>query len=354
MNKNINNLTGSYYISGHKHSYWFAENNCHRNCDNPHCKGCLEGPTGPTGPTGPPGPGFSPIAQSSSQTVYVSKGGNDITGDGTINNPYATIPRAMTSIVDASRNKRYAIMVGPGNFIESFSLKANVMIVGEDQIVVSIGTVGSSIDINDPTWLIDDDNRSGFDGVALIADTLSFDFTAQSSMQGKLFFYSTRCNDTPVFTAFNSINQVTIQNCMFFAGYTQTGINMILANTDFVNEGLITVNSSDLSNTLVKATGGGTDGSLTASHTSGDHPIEIFLLGFTILKILSASALDLNACKIIAAVNSIPIFTNFTGTATLTFINDANALGYTPTTGNWSPVPTTVQEALDQLASLLP
>jgi hypothetical protein len=311
----------------------------------------FQGSQGPQGLTGATGPGFPPIAPSNSQTVYVNKGGNDITGDGTINNPYATILKAMTTILDASPTKRYAIIVGPGNYGENLSLKANVMIIGEDRVVVRIGTSGSFININDPTWSVIGDNRSGFDNVTLIASTLTFDFTAQSSVQGKLYFYSINCNNTPLFTAYNDINQVFIQNCVLFAGYTQTGINMLLANTSFINGGLITVNSSTLTNTSVQAAGGSTDGSLTATYTSGT-AIDISLLGFTILGTLSAAG----SCNVIAAANSIPIVTNLTGGASLAFINNAHALGYTPANStNWHlPVPTTVQEALDQLASRTP
>lgn len=121
---------------------------------------------------------------------------------------------------------------------------------------------------------------------------------------------------------------------------------MIVVNSQFVNGGIITVNSSTLANTILQAAGGSTDGSLTATHTSGA-TIQILLLGFTILDSLSASG----SCGITAAVNSIPINFSFTGGATLTLVNDTNALAYTPSNPvNLSPVPTTVQDALDQLA----
>ncbi len=46
---------------------------------------------------------------------------------------------------------------------------------------------------------------------------------------------------------------------------------------------------------------------------------------------------------------------SFTGGASLTFINDAHSVGYAPATpANWSTVPATVQEALDQLAIRTP
>ncbi|HEY8911402.1 MAG TPA: hypothetical protein VIM51_14150 [Desulfosporosinus sp.] len=299
-----------------------------------------------TDSNGPTSPEFPPIVLSRSQMVNVSKGGNDITGDGTMSNPFATIAKAIDSIDDASPTKRYSIMVGPGDYIEGFSLKANIMIIGVNPIVVNIGSSESFIDIDDPSWSIGGDNRSGFERVSLVASTLTFDFTAQSSVEGKVYFYNVRCNTTPVFTAFNSTNQALIQNCMFFTGYTQTGMLIVLSNTDFVAGGLITVNSSALGDTTVLATGGGSDGSLMSIYTSGT-PISISLIGFTILGTLSASGF----CNVRAVANSIPAGISFTGGASLTFINDAHSLAYSPANpANWSTVPVTVQEALDQLA----
>jgi len=127
-----------------------------------------------TGSDEPTEPGFQPTALSSARMVYVSKGGNDNTGDGTMNSPFATIPKAMTSIVDAAPTNRYSIMVGPGDYIESLSLKANVMVIGVNPIVVHIGSSESFIDIDDPTWSVSGDHRSGFERVSLVAATLKF------------------------------------------------------------------------------------------------------------------------------------------------------------------------------------
>ena len=146
------------------------------------------GAQGVVGATGPTGIGVPRMALRSSQMVYVSQGGDDISGDGTIINPYATIPKAMASIVDASPTKRYSMILGPGNYNESFSLKANVIVIGVDPILVRIGTERSSIDIDDPTWSVSGDNRSGFKKVTLAASTLAVDFKAQSSFKNMVHF----------------------------------------------------------------------------------------------------------------------------------------------------------------------
>ncbi|WP_078381367.1 hypothetical protein [Sutcliffiella halmapala] len=327
-------------------------NRCSRCCSNPCC--CLiQGPRGPQGPQGPPGPGFTPPSPVSSQTVYVSKGGNDVTGDGTIANPFATIPRGMIAINDASPTKRYSMKVGPGNFVESFSLKANVVIDGTDPVTTRIGDSGSFININDPSWASSGDHRSGFQNLAIVASNVVFDFTVQSSVEGKLYFMNMRSNFTPVFTAFHPINQVIIQDSIFFAGYTQNGINMILPNTDFINAGVITVNSSPFTAARLQGIGGGTDGSVVITQTPGHPAIITTLHGFSIGGALTATGSPLSTIS--ATVNSIPINTSISGGIVLTRINEADALGYTPgNPADWTtPLPTTVQEAIDRIANFI-
>lgn len=52
---------------------------------------------------------------SASQIVYVNKGGNDLTADGSLTRPFLTIQAAINFITGASRAKRYNILVGPRN-----------------------------------------------------------------------------------------------------------------------------------------------------------------------------------------------------------------------------------------------
>src|SRR5271167_2999950 len=83
-----------------------------------------DGPTGPTGPSGsagapgltgatgaigPTGSGSSGPSPFLTQIVYVNKGGSDLTGDGSFEKPFLTLPVAMASITDADKPKRYQI-----------------------------------------------------------------------------------------------------------------------------------------------------------------------------------------------------------------------------------------------------
>lgn len=72
--------------------------------------------------------------------VYVSKGGDDTEGTGSISNPFLTVKAAMASITDNSGAKPYDIKLAPGTYVEAddFALKPFVNIVGEDN---QMGTV---------------------------------------------------------------------------------------------------------------------------------------------------------------------------------------------------------------------
>lgn len=333
------------------------------------------GPAGPPGPVGPPGPEGPEcnLPFTASRIVYVSLGGDDITGDGSECAPYLTINKALSVITDASITKRYEINIGPGTYTEpTIHLKANVQLVGASTLLTRIN---SSVDINDPSWTgtVFDDYRSGFVNLTLLQQ-MNFDFAAVNSFGGKLFFVSVNTNSTfvPVFTAIStSVNQVNIRNSMLANGYTQNGINMTLFSS-FVSGGNITINTQTLSDTQVHLVGGGISsvsgappsGNIIINSAAGDIPLApCKLLSFAISGDNAGTGGNLivnNAgpsLVIDATSDSIPVLSklSLTGNTVLRRLNDANGLAYTPALPViWAaPPPTTVQEALDRMASLL-
>lgn len=78
----------------------------------------------------PSGGSFNPYT--ATQQVYVDKSGNDGTGTGSIEEPFLTISHALNVIVDATSAKLYEIIVGPGVYAESPTLKPFIFIKGED------------------------------------------------------------------------------------------------------------------------------------------------------------------------------------------------------------------------------
>lgn len=73
---------------------------------------------------------ITPSSGSQANTRYVTLGGNDTTGDGSFENPFLTIARAMTSITTASVTNPWLVDVGPGVFATSFTVKNGVTVRG--------------------------------------------------------------------------------------------------------------------------------------------------------------------------------------------------------------------------------
>jgi len=334
------------------------------------------GATGATGPTGETGPGCIEPPPVETRIVYVNKAGNDAIADGSECAPFLTVTAAMASITDAiapfpdpnNLTKRYAISIGPGNYIEPLiHLKANVQLVGTSTLLTRLQI---PFDINDPSWFdlnFSQDPRSGFVNLTLLTGPLDFNFQTAQSVSGKLFFVSVNITPSPTFTALStSVNQVNIRDSMLSSGYTQNGINMFMFSS-FVSSGNITINSQATTDTQVNLVGGGINGNVIINVQSGHIPIDpLNLTSFAITENIfnpfpNSGSLIVNgvnnvATRVRATVDSIPIRSRVTlvGTGTtLIRVDDAFGLAYTPTNPlDWvAPPPTTVQEALDRIAA---
>jgi len=81
------------------------------------------------------------LAASLPKIVYVTIEGSDITGNGTVSRPYATIKHALSTITDASSINPYTIIVSPGIYTEDnpVNLKSYVSLRG------SGGTIANTI-----------------------------------------------------------------------------------------------------------------------------------------------------------------------------------------------------------------
>jgi hypothetical protein len=78
--------------------------------------------------------------------VWVStSGGDDATGDGTVNKPFASIAAANASITDNSSDNHYVVLIAPGTYVaDGLVLKSWVDYVGLSQFgtVISVDSVG--------------------------------------------------------------------------------------------------------------------------------------------------------------------------------------------------------------------
>lgn len=258
---------------------------------------------GVTYPTGTPATGQVITATSSTtsawqnaaslpvttQEVYVSLQGSDITGTGTAINPYATITYAQTQI-SPTTTSRYTIWVTPGFYSENISLDANVFIVATSPVETRL--LGN-IDINNTSWNVNNDNRSGFVNIEL-RGTITFNFAAQTNnLQGKLYLYNVRISNQPQITGLSTTesNQVVFDNCYFFSGVSNTGC--ITQAVNCYNASGVYQNNSSASASIAtdfEIVGGGNDGTYSNTWTANlPCTMEIEGVGFTNTTTLATS-----------------------------------------------------------------
>lgn len=269
------------------------------------------------------------------QSYYVSKNGNDTTGNGTFGRPYLTIAKALTVITDSSTVKRYVIIVGPGTFAEDLTLKANVFIKGANPMTTIIN--GTTVNINDATWNVSTaDNRSGFQDIT-INNAIVLDFTTQAGNDaGKIFCHNIRVFGAITSTAKAASNQLSIFNSVLNVTVTSTGMSTSLNSTTFNTGANLVLNSSGTASipTTAFITDGATLGNITATWTSNS-AVTLNLRGLKVgpTTVLTASGAS---CSILANDGSLPVPANrsFSSGATLTRVNDNYADGLLSATTN--------------------
>lgn len=340
------------------------------------------GPTGSTGPTGPAGPaGASTPANlvtytdtapllgainvqdaidalkssgplTASQYTNVSKAGNDTTGDGSSERPFLTVAKSLSVITDASPTKRYGITVGPGNFAEDFSLKANVSVIGVNPIVTQLS---GNVDLNDPSWAVAGDHQSGFDSLTLSGPAPLFDFTLNGgSPAGKLFFYDTRVSNLLTVTASSNSNQLNLHNSLLLGGLTQNAGNVTLQCSSLIGGSPINVNSLPGIQTRFTAYSGSAGGAFNATWTA---PLTLNNMIITLLSFVMTAPMVLTGaqCSVQATSESVPQNVTLLQNAGFVNLTNAPAVGYIPAMANvWVvPAPLTVQQAIDRMSGLL-
>jgi hypothetical protein len=159
------------------------------------------------------------------QTRFVSKGGSDATGDGSIFNPFLTVAAALASITDASSAKPYQVNVGPGVFSEAFLYKPFCFVAGAGQLATTISNPNAQqLDASFSAAGTQDTGLSS----ATVGANLSCDFSAVASPgAGRFFLIDCVVDANLTFTGNNSTNRAIIQNSPALkAGRTYTVTNI--------------------------------------------------------------------------------------------------------------------------------
>lgn len=197
-----------------------------------------------------------PTSVGIAQTKIVTKGGNDVTGDGTFTKPFATIAAAMASITDASPTKRYIIKVEAGAYTEgALALKPNVFIVGDLKEAVRI--TASSLTM-DASFTGTADNRSGLARV-IINNAVNFDWATATSGGGKIYCTEVSFSSTLNLNGYNNaIAQAQFSDCLMFGAVTISGINVGVFKDNFIFNN-ITLNQHASLPSIINIDGGTCD-----------------------------------------------------------------------------------------------
>lgn len=147
------------------------------------------GPPGADGEDGAPGAASYPPT-TSTQMVWVSKGGNDGTANGSPFLPYLTIQAAIDSVADAASNKRYIIMVGPGDYAEALTFKPWIWIRGAGQSNRETTLSGTSPSFHS-SWNTTAILESGIANVTLAVNWTA-DLALAGSTKGRFRFLNVR------------------------------------------------------------------------------------------------------------------------------------------------------------------
>lgn len=208
-------------------------------------------------------------ALKTAQLVYVSKSGNDTTGNGGQHKPFLTLGAALASITDASPTKRYLVKIEAGHYTESaIALKANVFIAGEQKEAVRITATSFAL-ASDFTGSAD--NRSGLSQVILIG-ACDFNWTTVTSAAGKLYCNEVSfSNNVNLYGYNNAIAQAQFDSCIFFGTFTVSGINVGIHSNNF-HYGNIALNQHPNGGmpTLLVASGGSCPANVTLTTTVTD------------------------------------------------------------------------------------
>lgn len=253
---------------------------------------------------------FPPIPPPStnSQIVYVNKGGNDATGNGSINSPYLTIGKAIMSITDASTTKSYSILIGPGDYPENLSFKPNMWFFGQGFV-----TLSGNLDINDPSWNNSNPNQLVFLRI-IISGSTNFNFNTAGSINGQISFgYSTLVN-FPIFTGTNN-NLCVIESTLSISGLTNNGISMNIGNCTIIND--VNINSVLGSPTNVGIYASAINGNMNVIQTIGHGNIDLLLSSCPVQNLLTLNGSGVTCNATIDSIVNISILNS----ATLNYLN---------------------------------
>lgn len=295
-----------------------------------------------------------PQAPTVNAWVYVSQYGNDTTGDGTYDRPFATTTKAQSIITDAATGKRYGIHIRGTVTETNIYLAPYTWYYGDTWGCSRLNASSGNVTL-DPTKFASGNSRCGMTNVYLTGSTgINLDFVAVSAagshviemdhlgINGSVTINPANTNQYfqwegggLVFGNFTAHGALGLIFNLFVAG--NATVDQMATPQDLSGQGINFQNCLVAGNMSVSTSGSlGNPVTMTASTVSG------------ILTITNTGA------SVIADATSLPLKAQISlvSGGAITRLTDVYSTAYAPTTaGNWNSVPTENQAALDTLAS---
>lgn len=288
------------------------------------------------------------VVPSSNQMVYVSYlAGSDITGTGSYDKPYQTVAYAMSTISDASQNKPYVIALQANRQIETGDvfIKPYTFIVGMEQRATYIRVNGGQFKPDTSHGTVS--SWVGFKNLYIGGSTvINWDLQALGGSNCVMVIENCTSSGSFIFKGRNSgggdylewyggaieIGAVTLDSV-----YAQLQSLEIGGATAFTNTQSIAGLSSTANNCVF-------DSSLSITSVA-----TMYLNNNAYLSTLTTvGTVGIQSYKGLP----VPASCTFSGGTTITHLDNASLIPYTPTVaGNWLSVPTQSQAALDTLSA---
>jgi hypothetical protein len=280
--------------------------------------------------------------------AYVGKGGNDTTGNGSLNAPWLTLSHALATISGASSSQPWVVSAGPGTYSESLAFVPFVFVSCVDPST-SACVLGGNLSL-----------ASSFSATGAVAGlsnftvtgTTTIDYSAVSQSAGEVIFFNDMLGGAVSATGSGASNDDFVDEYQSenLSTTTATGLGLYTVGTVFLAATSIAGSTLGAEWT---SQGDAFSPSFAVS-TGSTSTVGVLMLG-TFVQQLSLSGTGI---AYDASVEGIPPSVSVSSGASLaniTYSTAANGLGYTPTTsGNWHAVPSTAQAGLDNLAALFP
>lgn len=170
-----------------------------------------------------------PVDIDLAQEVYVSKSGNDATGDGSSNNPYLTIEEAISNISDSASTKPYIIKVSPGVYSENpLSLPIYTVLIGsgdESTYIEALNVNADLITLSESSGL----NSVTISGVTNTSNCL-LRLSNTTATNGRQIMQNIRFSSASngfIGSSTSTLNSVSFQNIRA-SGITETAFDFVL------------------------------------------------------------------------------------------------------------------------------